>query len=238
MYQTVGRPAISVLGRFCDPLAPHNRSSEVTIFRACGAFNAQSSPCVVIFSGLRHLQHASATQPKLCHTASKTAHIREPRKYLYMYIHLNSLLLGATFQTVEVCSRGRVRTKSALPWTRTQNPAERLHLVIPSRHPSLTWSASPRSPAAIYRNLPAGVNFSDYTDLIHMESTGKSKIFNFGGKKSLSKGINNYVISRAKNQTDLALLNNPMNKIKVHINVLHARVVLMILKSSPMRLQS
>lgn len=121
---------------------------------------------VAISSRLRRLpQRASATQQKLDHAASKTAHIREPQKYSYLYKHLDNLLPGATLQTLELYSRGRARTKSALPWTRTQNPAERLHLVVPSGHPSLTWSASPRSPAAIYRNLRASVNFSDYTDL-------------------------------------------------------------------------
>ena len=69
-----------------------------------------------------------------------------------------------------------------------------------------------------------------------METELNSKMFDFRRGKSLSEGISNHFTGRIVDEPNLAVINDPVNKVEVHINVLGVCMVLVILHEHNCRL--
>lgn len=55
-------------------------------------------------------------------------------------------------------------------------------------------------------------------------------MLNFSRRKSFRKRVSDHIFSGTKYQTNLPLLDDPANEMEAHVNVLCARMVLMVLR--------
>ena len=62
-----------------------------------------------------------------------------------------------------------------------------------------------------------------------MESEFCSEVLDFGGRKGLSKCIDNHVISGAVDKSMFAIINDPADEVEANVNVLAAGMVLVVL---------
>ena len=69
-----------------------------------------------------------------------------------------------------------------------------------------------------------------------METELSSKVFDFWRGKSLSEGIGNHFTGRIVDESNLAVIDHPVNEVEVHINMLGVCMVLVILHEHNCRL--
>ena len=62
----------------------------------------------------------------------------------------------------------------------------------------------------------------------HMQSESFSKMLHFGRGKSLGEGVHNYVIGWAINEVHRSTLNDPVDEMILHIDVLCVQMVLVV----------